>query len=72
MLCSDRTNARYEARARAWRAGSIVRKCRSRNPELPGFGGFMLIDAWTNSIVLGADGWAYSASIEDIDDYLSR
>jgi hypothetical protein len=29
-------------------------------------------DAWTNSFVLGADVYAYSASVEDIESYLSR
>lgn len=72
MFRLNSADARNEAlvRARASRRGHLVKKCRSRNPEVPGFGGFMLVDARTNVIVLGGHPYAYSATIEDIDDYL--
>ena len=63
------TEARLETRlhARAKRRSLMLRKCRCRNPDALGFGGFMLIDAETNGVVLGSYPYPYSATLEDID-----
>ena len=70
---SSTPETRYEARVRrrARGVGYVVRKCRSRNPERLGFGGYMLIDASLNVIVFGGHPYAYSATIEDIDAYFN-
>jgi hypothetical protein len=47
-------------------------KARYRNPEVPGYGGFMLVDASTNVVVFGSHPHLFSATLEDIDAYLSE
>jgi hypothetical protein len=51
----------------AKRHGFIVRKSRTRNPDAPDYGGYILI----NHLVLGGAGWFYSAELEDIADWLT-
>jgi hypothetical protein len=60
-------------RARARARGYIVRKCRTRNPEHPGYGTYMLVDANSNQLILGdVPGQAgYGESLESIVEFLS-
>lgn len=64
---------RREARIRraASKINLIVRKSRYRHPELKAFmGGYMLVDAADNAAVLGAQPNAYSANLDEIEDYV--
>lgn len=63
-------NARRQDRARrdASKLGLAVRKSRYRLPELRGtYGGYMLIDPETNSIIAGANPTAFSLSLDDLE-----
>lgn len=63
---------RREARVRrvAAKLGLVVRKSRHRNRELKArLGGYMVVDAATNAIVLGAHPHAFSATLDDIEGY---
>jgi hypothetical protein len=48
-----------------------LEKSRRRDPRAPDFGGFMLIDASTNAVVFGATPFAYSASLDEIEGFLT-
>jgi len=69
-LTSDTLEARLRSRAR--RKGLVIKKSRSRNPNSAGFGGYMLFDVDANSVLIGNDGFAYSATLEEIEQYLQR
>jgi hypothetical protein len=64
------TERALEARARraAKRAGLIVRKSRWRAGSVDNFGGFMLIDPYTNCVVEGS---RFDLSAEWVIDYCS-
>ncbi len=64
----DRLESRLRAQVR--QRDLVLRKARYRNPEVPGYGGFMLIDASTNVVVLGSHPYLYSATLEEVDAYL--
>lgn len=46
-------------------------KSRSRNPDGLTFGGFMIVDAETNSIVAGGSPVPYFLSLEDVEAWLA-
>jgi hypothetical protein len=54
----------------AERRGYRLEKSRRRDPHAPDFGGFMLIEAEKNYVVVGGHPFAYSASLEDVEDWL--
>jgi hypothetical protein len=56
----------------AERRGYAVQKSRRRDPDAIDYGGYMLIDARTNVVVLGGGGFSYSASLDDIEVFFSR
>ena len=47
-----------------------LERSRIRNPDALGYGGYMLIDIYGNYVVQGGDGYAYSATIDQIEAYL--
>lgn len=51
------------------RRGLIIKKSRRRDPYARDFGGYMLIDAATNSVVIGGDGSGFSSSLDDIEKH---
>jgi hypothetical protein len=55
-------------RSLAKRRGFVMHKSRSRNPESPDYGGFMLANS-SNVLVIGRD---YSETLEDIQDWLTN
>ena len=57
-----------EAKARRLATSQDLRlmKCRTRNPEAPNFGGFMLIEPMRNLAIAGTDPWPYSLSLADV------
>jgi hypothetical protein len=59
-----------QARRMAARLGWALRKSRYRNPELPSFGGYMLVSLCCNSIVVGADPWAYSLTLDEAVEFM--
>jgi hypothetical protein len=56
----------------AERRGFRLEKSRRRDPHAIDFGGYMLVDVRKNFAVLGADNFAYSASLEDVENYLNE
>jgi hypothetical protein len=73
-MLSNIAEARRESRLRscARRRGLILKKCRYRNPETLGYGGFMLVEASMNYVVLGSHPYLYSATLEEIAACLSE
>jgi hypothetical protein len=64
--------AAKEARLRrvARSVGIILQKSHSRTPEDPSFGGYMLVDARTNSVVEGARDHAFDLTIDEVEYWL--
>ncbi len=57
-------------RSLAKRKGFWVRKSRTRNPDSPDCGGFMLVNGGSH-VVLGAVGHQFSETLDDIADWLT-
>jgi hypothetical protein len=55
-------------RSLAKRRGFVMRKSRSRNPDSPEYGGFMLVND-RNVLVIGRD---YGETLDDIQDWLTN
>ena len=53
----------------AERRGFQIVKSRRKDPQAVDFGGYMLTDIRTNAVVLGSGAFAYSATLEDIENY---
>ena len=70
----DREDKVRENRLRriADRRGYRLTKSRLRDKAAPGYGGYMLIAAFGNLVMLGADPYAFSATLEDVEDYLNQ
>lgn len=66
----DQNPTESTLRRRAARQGLTIKKSRSRNPERIDHGGFMLVDAQTGVVVVGAGSFPYSASLDDIAAFL--
>jgi hypothetical protein len=49
-----------------------VIKSRRRDPKALDFGGYMLVDVASNSVILGGSPISYSATIQGIDSYLNE
>jgi hypothetical protein len=56
----------------AQRRGMKVVKSRRRDSRSVDYGGYMLIDVATNSVILGGSPIAFSATAEEIDSYLNK
>ena len=56
----------------AERHGLRLEKSPRGDKDAIDFGGFMLIDAYKNIVVLGAQNFAYSATIEDVEAFLNE
>jgi len=59
-------------RRMAERRGFLLKKSRRRDPGALGFGGFMLVNAETNAVVLGGHPFEYSADLDDIEAFLTE
>jgi hypothetical protein len=70
----DREDKVRENRLRrtAQRRGYRLMKSRGRDTAAPGYGGYMLIAAFGNLVMLGADPYSFSATLEDVEDYLNQ
>jgi hypothetical protein len=58
-------------RRMAERQGYRLEKSRRRDPMAIDYGGYMLVDAYKNTVVYGYAGHAYTLTIEDIEQILS-
>jgi len=58
-------------RRMAERQGLMLQKSKRRDPKAIDFGGYMLIDAATNTAVLGSTSFAFSADLDEIETYLT-
>lgn len=59
-------------RRAAQRQGLAIQKSRRRDPQAVDYGGYMLIDPYTNFVLLGAGVFAYSADLDDIEEFLKN
>lgn len=59
-------------RRKADRQGLRLLKSRRRDEDAIDFGGYMLVDAQTNAAVLGSGAFAYQASLEDVEAFLTQ
>mgnify|MGYP000956423648 CR=1 FL=1 len=55
----------------AERRGLRLEKSRRRDPHAIDFGGYMLIDAHKNQVVMGATNFAYDANLDEIEGFLN-
>jgi hypothetical protein len=55
----------------AARCGMRLAKSRRRDPQAIDFGGYMLIDVKLNAVMIGGGPYQFSASLDDIRDWLS-
>lgn len=56
----------------AKRQGLELQKSRRRDPKALGFGGYMLIDIATNTVITGADPYPHSLTLDDAEAWLSK
>jgi hypothetical protein len=65
---------RQEARLRwkAERQGVRLVKSRLHDPRLPGYGGYMLVDACRNTVIYGTGPYAYCATLDEIETFLAK
>ncbi len=59
----------HSLRRRLCRQGFQLRKSRTRKTWAPDFGGFMIVDHKTGFAVAGANGHAFSLSIDDVERF---
>ncbi len=59
----------YILRRRLCRQGFQLRKSRTRKTWAPDFGGFMIVDNKTGFAVAGANGYAFSLCIDDVERF---
>jgi hypothetical protein len=53
----------------AARRGYRLVKSRLRDVRAIGYGGYMVIEVWNNTVALGATPYAFSASLEDVAEF---
>jgi hypothetical protein len=54
----------------AKRRGFRLVKSRARDPRAIGFAGFMLVDSFKNSVVVGGAPYSYSATLDEVEAFL--
>lgn len=64
------TNREARLRQRAHTRGYHIVKSRVRNPEDPTYGGYMLVESYSNRVELGGYGNGYTATLDDIEEFL--
>lgn len=55
----------------AARQGYLLQKSRRRDERAVDYGGYMLVDASSNGIVLGSGAFPYNASLDDVENFLN-
>ena len=73
MATDDADDHLLESRLRhlATKRGYALKKSRQRDPAVPGYGGYMLVNIERNAAVLGYETYFYSASLKDIEEFLN-
>ena len=56
----------------AERQGAILRKSRTRDPRALDYEGYMLVYEATNALILGGEPFAYSATLDEVEEWLLR
>ena len=59
-------------RRMAERRGYILKRSRRRDPQAIDYGGYMLVEATRNFAVVGSDVYAFSATLDDIEQFFSE
>jgi len=54
------------------RMGYRLQKSRSRDERAIGYGGYMIIDKWTSFVEAGGHPYAYSLSLDDVENFSSE
>ena len=68
----DTEQMREEQLARlARRKGFDLQKNRCRDPKIPSFGGYLLIDVDSDLVAIGDSPFPYSATLDDVENYLA-
>lgn len=57
-------------RRKCERMGYLLVKSRAKDSDSYSFGGYMILDAWTNDILAGSDPYEYSMSIDDLERFI--
>ena len=52
------------------RRGFTLQKSRRRDPRAVDYGGYMIVDAATNTVVAGAGSNAFSMSLDEVEAWL--
>lgn len=71
MSMSDKVREN-RLRRMADRQRVVIHKSRTRDPRAVDYGGFMIIDGDSNSVLIGGDPYPYSATLDDIEAWLNR
>lgn len=71
MTENERKILENRLRRAATRQGLTLQKSKSRDPRAIGYGQFMIIDPQTNAILAGANPYAYSMTLDDVEEYLT-
>lgn len=50
--------------------GYLLSKSRTRNPQLLGYGGYMIVDMDTNFVVMGASPFSFSLTLDDVESFI--
>lgn len=69
MESQEKTRERRLRRA-AERQGLVLKKSRARDPRALTYGTYMLVDAYTDSVVVGQH-YGYGMSLDDIENALN-
>jgi hypothetical protein len=71
---SERAEAAREQHLRrcAQRQGLALMKSRRRDPRAPDFGGYMVVEPYTNGVVAGASPWAFSLDLDQVEAVLDE
>ena len=54
------------------RMGYRLTKSGRRDPKAVDFGGYMIVDAWRNVPMAGAQPYQYSMSLEDVEKFIEE
>jgi hypothetical protein len=71
MATSDKSRE-IRLRRMAKRQGLELKKSRRRDPKAVDYGGYMIIDQRTGKPVLGYDHFEFQASLEEVEEYLTK
>lgn len=52
------------------RMGYRLKKNRTRDPRVPSFGGYMILDLCTNCVVMGASPFSFSLTLDDVESFI--